>query len=285
MREYSAMARSHLMLRGVQDYGAERCLDIVFLHGYLDNCHSFLRLLPYLRQYNLYAIDLPGHGQSDYKRGNPPDYSFSALAADIASFLERSFDKPLVLVGHSFGAILCTTLAAKHTELVAKQVLFDSVAPPVGKASVLFERLKRAARSGRGVALRFASREEAIEARVRQGTPFQAVLDLATRSLVGDGGSYYWRFDPCLLDPSGTKQPNQRVVSDISRISTPTLWLESSPASFNIKYRDKSRHLRSFEQLQTCSIGGSHHFHAEHPQQVAKRIRSFIDASCTPEGD
>ena len=41
---------------------------LIALHGWLDNGASFLPLAPYLADFHLVCVDLPGHGHSDHKR-------------------------------------------------------------------------------------------------------------------------------------------------------------------------------------------------------------------------
>ena len=55
---------------------------VLALHGWLDNAASFLPMAPYLRDFDLVALDLPGHGRSMHL---PPgaDYSFPGAIANV----------------------------------------------------------------------------------------------------------------------------------------------------------------------------------------------------------
>ena len=65
------------------------------------------------------APDLPGFGASPV-----PDEAIGADAyADIVADLLDDFDRPPVLVGHSFGGRVAVCLAAKHPDRVASLVL------------------------------------------------------------------------------------------------------------------------------------------------------------------
>src|SRR3954469_14448323 len=52
-------------------------------------------------------IDLPGHGRSDPL----PDYTFGVVAAEVARAI-GPVSAPVVLVGHSMGAVVALTLAS-----------------------------------------------------------------------------------------------------------------------------------------------------------------------------
>ena len=47
-------------------WGPENGAPIIALHGWLDNADSFQGLAPWLNNYRLISIDLPGHGLSDH---------------------------------------------------------------------------------------------------------------------------------------------------------------------------------------------------------------------------
>jgi pimeloyl-ACP methyl ester carboxylesterase len=101
---------------------------VVLLHGIASSSVTFDNVMPLLGdRYRVMAIDLLGFGQSP----SPADASFT-LAEHVQAFhhtLRRLKVKgPVVLVGHSLGALIATRYAAVYPDRVAQLVL---VAPPV----------------------------------------------------------------------------------------------------------------------------------------------------------
>ena len=69
------------------------------------------------------AVDLRGNGDSD-----KPDevYSMAGYADDVAEVIRRLGLGRTVLVGHSMGGQVVTSVAARHPELVAAVASLDS---------------------------------------------------------------------------------------------------------------------------------------------------------------
>ncbi|GAA1634386.1 alpha/beta hydrolase [Leucobacter chromiireducens subsp. solipictus] len=95
---------------------------LVVLHGAGLNAHSFDPVLLALDVPAL-AIDLPGHGRSDWRAD--ADYRPDHLAIDIATALETLAPEPVVLLGHSLGGLTAALVAAARPELVRELVIVD----------------------------------------------------------------------------------------------------------------------------------------------------------------
>lgn len=97
---------------------------IIFIHGAANDWHEWKKNLAFLAQnFQVYALDLPGYGQSQ-----PADVPVSPAWA--ASFL-NDFMKALDLssahiVGHSLGGMVALVFALDHPEKVNKLVLVNS---------------------------------------------------------------------------------------------------------------------------------------------------------------
>ena len=90
--------------------------SVLALHGWGRRGNDFAAVLDGLSGI---APDLPGFGASPV-----PDEVIGADAyADIVAEILGSFDRPPVLVGHSFGGRVAVCLAAKRPELVGPLVL------------------------------------------------------------------------------------------------------------------------------------------------------------------
>ncbi len=80
-------------------------------------------------EYRVYALDLRGHGASDW----PGAYTIEQLTIDLAAFLDALGLGRVTLVGHSIGAPPAYLYAARHPDRVARLVL-EEPAPPWPRA-------------------------------------------------------------------------------------------------------------------------------------------------------
>jgi len=82
---------------------------ILALHGWLDNAASFIPLAPYLTDYYVLALDLPGHGLSSH-RPNGSHYHLMDFVYDLHELIEQQQWQDILLVGIRWGASLqpCT---------------------------------------------------------------------------------------------------------------------------------------------------------------------------------
>ncbi len=99
----------------------------VFIHG-AANDHSVWALQSRYfawHEWNVLAVDLPGHGQSE----GPLCKSIEALADWVAAFLDAAQVKASVVIGHSMGSLTALELTARRPDLVSKLALVGSAVP------------------------------------------------------------------------------------------------------------------------------------------------------------
>ncbi len=100
---------------------------LLLLHGLLGGSFCWRRNMEaFSRQHTVYAVDLPGHGQSDA----PPDLdcSMQAQAARVSSFVEQLSLQEVDIVGCSWGGAIAMFLAAQSAK-VRSLVLVAPVNP------------------------------------------------------------------------------------------------------------------------------------------------------------
>lgn len=100
---------------------------VVFVHGLvMDNLSSFYFTLanPVAAHADVVLYDLRGHGRSERPATG---YTVAELVADLAALLDAlAIDRPVHLVGNSFGGLLALAFAAAHPERTASLVLVDA---------------------------------------------------------------------------------------------------------------------------------------------------------------
>jgi len=97
---------------------------IVMIHGFGANKDNWTRLADYLTDdFNVYAIDLPGHGDSS----KPLDigYRLEDQAGHVARILEALSIGNTHIMGNSMGGAITALYAANHPDQVKSAVLFD----------------------------------------------------------------------------------------------------------------------------------------------------------------
>ena len=106
----------------VHRFGSPDGPPVLALHGVTGHGTRFQRLasegLPELRWI---APDLRGHGHSDW---NPP-WSAEQLVSDAIEVLDAEGLGRVTVVGHSYGGLLATHLAARDPQRVERLVLLD----------------------------------------------------------------------------------------------------------------------------------------------------------------
>ncbi|MGW1814897.1 alpha/beta fold hydrolase [Streptomyces sp. NPDC002125] len=75
--------------------------------------------------WRVYAIDLRGHGESDW----PDEYDFELMRDDVAEFLEACEIDRVGVVGHGMGGVVACMLAEEHPDRVERLVLVETPPP------------------------------------------------------------------------------------------------------------------------------------------------------------
>jgi pimeloyl-ACP methyl ester carboxylesterase len=109
--------------------GNDNPLNILCIHGWMDNCRSFHHLGPALasqtKNTKVVALDLPGHGWSSHKSQDAPPMVQAELAYYISEALHALEWDKCTLIGHSLGAGVSSLFAAAFPEQVDRLILLD----------------------------------------------------------------------------------------------------------------------------------------------------------------
>ncbi|MFW9893629.1 MAG: alpha/beta fold hydrolase [Candidatus Thorarchaeota archaeon] len=85
-------------------------------------------LSPLSEKYHVYAVDVRGHGKSDWATG---DYTFTSIGRDMTAFIEAVVQDPAIISGNSSGGLIALWLAANRPDLVKGIIMED---PPLFSA-------------------------------------------------------------------------------------------------------------------------------------------------------
>lgn len=96
---------------------------ILFLHGaYLSKKEWSHQLDEFAKDYQVIAMDLPGHGASD----KLARYSVEVMAEYIFKFIEVVRITSCIICGHSLGGMVAQVIAQEHPNVVEKVILADT---------------------------------------------------------------------------------------------------------------------------------------------------------------
>jgi pimeloyl-ACP methyl ester carboxylesterase len=104
-------------------------LKLVFCHANGFNGQSYRHVIDPLGVHAV-ALDLRGHGMTDLPTDVDGLASWHIFADDIAAFFERNVEAPVVLAGHSYGAVSGVLSMPETRDKVAGYVGFDPVLIP-----------------------------------------------------------------------------------------------------------------------------------------------------------
>ncbi|GII51828.1 alpha/beta hydrolase [Planotetraspora thailandica] len=99
---------------------------VVLLHGRgYDHTHWAGVSGPLSRSWRVHAVDLRGHGRSDW----PGAYGLDAIRDDVIGLLGHLGSRPAAVIGHSLGGMVACLVARRRPDLVDRLVLVDVPVP------------------------------------------------------------------------------------------------------------------------------------------------------------
>jgi pimeloyl-ACP methyl ester carboxylesterase len=244
--------------------------ELVLVHGGAQNAHTWDTVALALDR-PLVAVDLPGHGHSDWRvdrRYWPVDN-----AEELAQVLPALAPSPRLVVGMSLGGLTSIALAARHPELVPRLVLVD-VTPGVDR--------DKAAPIAAFVAgpEQFASFDEILERTIAfnptrtESSLRRGILHNAREN---DDGTWTWRYDRWRL-AEGEDMPDFRPLwDDVSKLTMP-LMLVLGADSGVVGEEDVAELRRRQPGVRVEVVEGSgHSVQGDRPIELARLIESFLD--------
>jgi len=116
------------------DWGTPGKRPLLLLHGGMQNAHSWdLTAAALKRDFHVVALDLRGHGDSDWSEGG--DYGYAAHASDIAALVDHLGWSRLSLMGLSLGGLAALRFASQGSGRLDALVVVD-VGPELNRVGV-----------------------------------------------------------------------------------------------------------------------------------------------------
>ena len=96
---------------------------LLFIHGAGASSHSWASLIPKLQEFQILAVDLPGHRFSKIKKGIRPQHDI--IVRDLVVIFDAIKIKPNIFVGHSIGAVIVLSLSNIYKGPLSSIVLIN----------------------------------------------------------------------------------------------------------------------------------------------------------------
>ena len=262
-------------------WGKPEGLPVLALHGWLDNAATFDHLAPFLPEFRLVSLDLPGHGFSDH-RPSGTSYHFTDMVVDVLEVAEVLKWDHFSLLGHSMGAGIASYLAGTIPEKIKYLMLIEGLGSIVQAPEEMPENLREATnqwlrRSDKKLPL-YPNMETAIKVRHNSGSiAVSSVRTLVARGLRIVDGGFTWRSDPSLKIRSRHYLIKEQACAFLQKISAPVLLIEAKNEKkdqWNELMQELIPHVKN---LQHRIITGDHHLHLDNPESVADVIHEFLN--------
>lgn len=279
-----AMREEEILLRErpccLCHWGPEDGPLVLCLHGILEHGAAWDGVATALADqgYHVIAPDLRGHGRSAHAG---PDGGYQLL--DFLGDLDRltaALGAPVVLVGHSMGAVLGAILTSLRPERVQRLVLVEPVVPAPGPSSEpatqLVAHLDALANSPQPTAMVSvaAATQRLLALKPYLSQPLAEAM--AQRLSQALNGVVVWRSDPRLqtrttLSLSGGLLDRQGYGQILREIQRPTTVIFGQSSQFN-RPEDLAFLQENLPQADQVSLVGGHDLPLETPGGLARVI-------------
>ncbi|WOT06620.1 alpha/beta fold hydrolase [Shewanella youngdeokensis] len=257
---------------------------ILALHGWLDNADSFLPLSQHLSNYQILAIDWPGHGFSEHRPGHYPlhwiDYLYD-LDALLLALPEHQ--QPVAILGHSMGGIIASAYTAAFPNKVDKLILIEALSPLYEKESKAKQRLnnsfeahQRYLQSKQNDTNVYRDISVAVNARHKLTALDVAWCEIITeRNMKKVDSGVCWRSDPRLKLDSPLRQAYSQVDALMHAHEVETLIICGQQGFSQLRSAIPTAK-RWFNRLELKELAGDHHLHMGNAAEVSFAIDHFL---------
>jgi len=251
---------------------------LLALHGWLDNAASFVPMAPFLADYDLVALDLPGHGQS-FHYPVDAEYSLFSTLLDVLAAADALGWTRFTLLGHSMGGAIASLLAAAAPERIERLRLIEAIGPLAAPEDTTAERLRDAVAQRRALDGKrkrvFDDPDLAVRARMQ--TNITSLDEDSARLLVGRGlntlpDGYEWSSDTRLTLPTAVRMSEAQVADCLRAIVCPVRMVMADPAPPYIPISMRDGRIACVRDIACTVLPGSHHLHMTHPREVVDAL-------------
>jgi lipase len=256
------------MTLAVHEWGDSQAPAVLCLHGVTGNGLHFKRLAARLEdRFHVLAPDLVGHGDSPWQ----PPWTLRAQIAGLRNVVGS--DRPLVCLGHSFGARLALELTAGSPGSVERLVLLDPAVflpPPVALFAAESSRAERV----------YASYDEGIDRRYEESllhsTDRSFLQEELRTQLVRSESDGLWRYRYCQSAVIAAYSILATAPPPFDRVVVPTLLVIGRHSYLPYDHMLDEHRRALGELLEVVTVGGGHTVLWDAFDEVADAVERFL---------
>jgi pimeloyl-ACP methyl ester carboxylesterase len=251
---------------------------IVMIHGFRGTHHGLLLIANHLKNHRLVVPDLPGFGKGEKLKTYDLDNYVLWLHRYIAAL---KLSDPPILLGHSFGSIICAAYAKKYPKTIKRLVLVNPIGAPAleGPNKVMtnlaIAYYKIGAKLPEKTAYKWLSAQPIVKV---MSVTLAKTHDKELRAYIHkQHRQHFSRFHSAQSVLEGFKTSISHTVRDFApNISTPTLLIAGSLDDIT-PVGDQYALVKMFPKATLKVINDVGHLtHYETPELVAKYVQAFI---------
>ncbi len=258
----------------VEEKGKGKPEAVILLHGFGGSSYSWRYLIPALADgYQVLAPDLSGFGFTERPRSREP-YTRCGQIQLVLALMDYRHLPAAHIVGHSYGGALALALAYDYPKRVRSLTLIDAAAPsyPHQRRKIFASSHSLTSLLVRGVGLRRWSIRRALKRSFHDD-------HLVTDELV-DAYRCRLAVEGAVRAYQGLTAPFEELTDrvELAEIEQPTLALWGSEDE--LIPADQARiEVGKMPRAQFVLVNGAGHAPMEErPQEVATRVRAFLDS-------
>lgn len=260
------------------DWGGAGKPPLLLIHGGMQTAHTWDLIAAVMsRRFHVAAIDLRGHGDSDWSPDH--DYTLAAYRRDLSGLVEHMGWDKLILAGVSLGGLAALDYAAHDWERLAAFVIIDA-GPKLKPSGV-----GRILEFGRG-STEPSTMEEFIDRAIahnprRRREQLRYSLTHALRQL--EDGTWTWKYDRKIARSPLWKEQNIPTIrfdvlwDDLRAIRCPTLVVRGGESDV---FAEETAH-EMIEALPDGTLvtvpGAGHLVPQDSPAGFLEAVAPFID--------
>lgn len=247
------------------------------IHGFRGTHHGLLPVAKHLKGYHIVVPDLPGFGEGPVLT----TYDLDSFVSWLHRFIQRlNSSQPPVLLGHSFGSIICAAYSAKYPDTIAKLILVNPIGAPAleGPKKSLTQLARLYYRIGARLPHRLATPWLSAKPMVRimSITMAKTPNKELRRFIHSQHATYFSRFSSPQSVLESFQTSIQHTVAEFAHaIPTRTLLIVGSLddiTPLSVQYSLVKRFPRATIKV-IDNVG--HLTHYETPEQVARYVQAF----------
>lgn len=196
---------------------------LLFIHGFSNEAHIWDDVAPMLAPYyRVLAMDLRGHGESDWHPSG--DYDYASHVADVLALLDHLAIERVVIVAHSLGGRISMLLANEAAERIAGLVIVDS-APEIDRRGAV--RISMDTAQNMAPSFERVAQYEAMLAHAYPAATPEAIARMARHQLKrGEDGKYVLKMDTNLrrFVGGGADGPDAQTLANLEAERSESMW-------------------------------------------------------------